>query len=51
MSGGYTMSGGSTDRYDRMLVTVTLADGRDAGEVLIAEGLAQGWPNSSNPWC
>ena len=51
MSGGYTMTGGDFDRYDRRLVTVTLANGRDAGGMLIAEGLAQGWPNSGNPWC
>lgn len=51
MSSGYTMSGGGTDKYGRRLVTVTLADGRDAGRVLIDEGLAQPWPNSSNPWC
>ncbi|WP_223999057.1 thermonuclease family protein [Aureimonas sp. SA4125] len=51
MSGGYTMSGGSTDRHGRRLVTVTLADGRDAGQVLIDEGLAQPWPNLGNPWC
>ena len=51
MSGGYTMDVEGTDRYDRQLVVVTLADGRDAGEVLIEEGLAQEWPNSGNPWC
>lgn len=51
MSGGYTMSGGDYDRYDRRLVLIILADGRDAGAVLIEEGLAQPWPNSSNPWC
>lgn len=51
MSGGYTLSGGDYDRYDRRLVTVMLADGRDAGEVLLREGLAQPWPNRGNPWC
>ena len=51
MSGGYSMSGGSSDKHGRRLVTVTLADGRDAGQVLIGEGLAQPWPNSGNPWC
>lgn len=51
MSGGYSLSGRDTDRYGRRLVTVTLADGRDAGEVLIAEGLSQRWPNRGNPWC
>ncbi|NDV86492.1 thermonuclease family protein [Aurantimonas aggregata] len=51
MSGGYSLSGGDTDRYGRRLVTVTLSDGRDAGEVLVAEGLSQRWPNRGNPWC
>lgn len=51
MSGGYTMSGRSYDNNGRRLVVVKLADGRDAGRVLIEEGLAQPWPNTSNPWC
>ncbi len=51
MAGGYSMKTTGTDRYDRELVVITLADGRDAGEILIAEGLAQSWPNSGNPWC
>ncbi|WP_185982578.1 hypothetical protein [Aureimonas mangrovi] len=51
MSGGYTLSGGDYDRYDRRLVEITVADGRDAGSVLLEEGLAQPWPNSGNPWC
>lgn len=51
MSGGYSMSGSRRDTYRRRLVVVTLADGRDAGRVLIDEGLAQSWPNSGNPWC
>lgn len=51
MGDGYTMVVTGTDRYDRQLVVVTLADGRDAGEVLIDEGHAQPWPNSGNPWC
>jgi micrococcal nuclease len=38
-------------RYGRELVTITLADGRDAGEVLVEEGLAQRWPNEGNVWC
>ncbi|WP_058634720.1 hypothetical protein [Aureimonas ureilytica] len=44
----YTMSGGSTDKHGRRLVAVTLADGRDAGQVLIDERMAQPWPNSEN---
>jgi hypothetical protein len=26
-------------------------DGRDAGDVLMAEHLAQPWPNRGNVWC
>ena len=51
MSAGYTLSGNRYDRYGRRLVAVTLSDGRDVGKMLIDEGLAQKWPNSSNPWC
>lgn len=35
----------------RQLVTIKLADGRDAGAVLVSEGYAQPWPNSGNVWC
>lgn len=38
-------------KYRRELVTVRLADGRDAGKVLINQGLAQPWPNHGNKWC
>jgi endonuclease YncB( thermonuclease family) len=51
MAVGYSLSGGDADRYGRRLVTVTLSDGRDAGDVLIEEGLSQPWPNRGNPWC
>ncbi|MBB4005212.1 MAG: thermonuclease family protein [Aurantimonas endophytica] len=51
MGGGYSLAGHGTDRYGRRLVTVRLSDGRDAGEVLVAEGLSQRWPNRGNPWC
>jgi endonuclease YncB( thermonuclease family) len=51
MSSGYTMSGRSHDNNGRRLVVVKLADGRDAGLILIEEVLAQPWPNPSNPWC
>ncbi|MEF2554439.1 thermonuclease family protein [Aurantimonas sp. A2-1-M11] len=51
MSRGYSLTHHGKGYYGRTLVTVTLADGRDAGDVLIAEGLSQGWPNSGNPWC
>jgi endonuclease YncB( thermonuclease family) len=51
MSNGYHIERGRKDRYGRTLMTVILADGRDAGAVLIAQGLAQPWPNTGNRWC
>jgi endonuclease YncB( thermonuclease family) len=52
MAGGYTINwSGDKGRYGRQLVTVTLADGRDAGNVLLSEHLAQPWPNRGNVWC
>lgn len=54
MSNGYRLAGnGEKDRTSdrRSLVRVILPDGRDAGEVLIHEGLAQPWPNKGNIWC
>ena len=52
LQAGYRLeSSGKTDRYGRNLVTIALADGRDAGAVLLSEGLAQPWPNRGNIWC
>lgn len=52
MNKGYRIIwSGQEDRYRRALVDVQLADGGDAGAVLMSEGLAQAWPNSSNVWC
>ncbi len=52
MRGGYRLvQTGKVGRYKRALVRVRLKDGRDAGQILIREGLAQPWPNDSNPWC
>ncbi|MDX3929077.1 MAG: thermonuclease family protein [Shinella sp.] len=54
MSGGYTIErSGAKDRTRdrRELVRVILPDGRDAGRVLLSEGLAQRWPNKGNRWC
>ena len=54
MSRGYRVAdSGEKDRTsDRQdLVRVKLPDGRDAGQVLIMEGLAQPWPNKGNRWC
>lgn len=38
------------DRYGRTLARVTLADGRDYGETMIADGLAHRW-GETRPWC
>jgi micrococcal nuclease len=52
MSHGYTLKdSGQKGYYHRELVKVILADSRDAGKVLIKEGLAQTWPNKGNIWC
>lgn len=52
MAPGYTIQwSGSQDGNERELASVTLVDGKDAGEVLLAEGLAQPWPNEGNIWC
>ncbi|GGD12852.1 hypothetical protein GCM10011335_14620 [Aureimonas glaciei] len=51
MSAGYALDRQGSDNHGRALVTITLGDGRDAGQVLIDEGLSQAWPNSGNPWC
>lgn len=43
---------GKADRYKRPLVWVILPDGRSAGSVLIAEGLARVWtPSYEAYWC
>jgi endonuclease YncB( thermonuclease family) len=54
MSKGYRLKdSGTKDRTSdhRDLVHVILPDGRDAGKVLVKEGLAQPWPNRGNKWC
>jgi endonuclease YncB( thermonuclease family) len=52
MAAGYAIRWlGATDRYNRELVDITLSDGRDAGRVLIWEGLARTWPNGAKKWC
>jgi endonuclease YncB( thermonuclease family) len=54
MSKGYRLSdSGVKDRTSdhRSLVHIVLPDGRDAGKVLVKEGLAQPWPNKGNRWC
>jgi endonuclease YncB( thermonuclease family) len=54
MASGYRIAdSGEKDRTSdrRDLVRVKLPDGRDAGQVLLREGLAQPWPNKGNRWC
>lgn len=54
MAGGYRLVGtGGKDLTSqrRDLVRIVLPDGRDAGKVLLREGLAQPWPNKGNIWC
>jgi len=41
MKNGYTVSGNGKGGYGRRLVDITLADGRDAGRILLQEKLAQ----------
>jgi len=42
---------GGKGKFGRELARVRLADDRDAGQVLIQEGLSQPWPNQGNKWC
>ncbi|MGJ7043780.1 endonuclease YncB(thermonuclease family) [Shinella sp. BE166] len=39
-----------TDRYGRTLAAVRV-NGRDAGDMLVAEGLARTWSGRREPWC
>ncbi|MDX2277058.1 MAG: thermonuclease family protein [Hyphomonadaceae bacterium] len=41
---------GRTDAYGRTIAVVAV-DGRDLGEVLIAESLARPWRGRREPWC
>jgi endonuclease YncB( thermonuclease family) len=50
MSNGYRLADSGTKDH-RNLIHVILSDGRNAGQVLIKEGLAQLWPNKGNCWC
>lgn len=43
-------NGRMKDRYGRSLGRV-LVDGKDVGEILIAEGLARRWDGKRHPWC
>jgi endonuclease YncB( thermonuclease family) len=42
--------GRMTDKYGRSLGRV-MVDGKDVGEILIAEGLARRWDGKRHPWC
>lgn len=42
---------GSLDRYGRLLGNTILPDGRDYGDVMIAEGLAAPWEGRQHEWC
>lgn len=39
-----------TDRYGRTLAAV-LVNGRDAGDILVGEGLARTWSGRRESWC
>lgn len=41
---------GRIDRYDRIIAFIEI-DGRDLGELLIADGLARPWRGRREPWC
>nr|WP_319384388.1 thermonuclease family protein [uncultured Roseibium sp.] len=42
---------GKKGKLDRHLVRIKVSGGKDLGEILLSEGLAQRWPNDTNPWC
>jgi len=41
---------GRVDRYDRIIAFIQI-DGRDLGEMMIAEGLARPWRGRREAWC
>lgn len=47
---GDPATGRTFDRYRRVLATITV-DGRDVGEMLIAEQLARPWDGKRHSWC
>jgi len=50
--GAQVVDSGKRDRYGRPLVSVRLASGKTAGEVLIKEGFAVRWtPEYEADWC
>lgn len=46
----FTVETHGKDRYDRTLATIRI-NGRDVGDILIAEGLARRWPDGREFWC
>jgi hypothetical protein len=51
MTGGYSVEWLGDDDGSRELVQIRLADGRDAGDVLLGEGHAVRWPHAPGVWC
>lgn len=47
---GDPKDGRTKDRHGRTLATITV-DGKDVGEIMIAEGLARPWEGKRKPWC
>lgn len=47
---GDPLDGRKTDRHGRTLATVSV-DGKDVGQILIAEELARPWAGKRQPWC
>lgn len=43
-------TGRMRDRHGRTLATLSI-DGRDVGEIMIAEGIARPWEGRRRPWC
>lgn len=52
LSGGARVDySGRSDTWNRPLVAIILPDGRDAGAVLVEEGLAREWTGQTGGWC
>lgn len=50
LGSGFSIYRDGTDRYGRTLAVVTV-NGRSAGDMLVAEGLARTWSGRREPWC
>lgn len=51
LAGAHVVWSGRSDGWNRPLVAIVLPDGRDAGAVLVAEGLARDWTGQTGGWC